>query len=132
MAAKNVIFLSSLFFPRLAKDSHKYNRNFATALRHSCSSSKSSNTPKEIVEWMGNYCPVFRVRSDAISVLDGPTQFFQRFTVGRHKSLSNIVIIELLLDLCETFSCSPISLHLNDGLPLRLCTWVQVIWKSSW
>jgi hypothetical protein len=81
MAARNVMFVSSLILPRLTRDSHKYNRNFVSAVRNGCSSFGSSNSAKEIVEWMRNYAPVFRVQSDAISVLREPAQFFQTFTV---------------------------------------------------
>lgn len=79
--ARNVVFMTTLFLPRVARDCYRCKRNFGTSFNNGYTTSISSNNPKEIIGWMRNYAPVFEVRSDAISVLSEPTDFYNTLTV---------------------------------------------------
>lgn len=92
--ARNVLFMGSLFLPRIGRDYQRCGRNFATVFRNDDSTTLSSKNSKEIINWMRNHAPVFEVQSDAISVLSEPSEFYGCLKVNIN-SLQYLAVIFL-------------------------------------
>jgi len=75
--------MSSLFLPRIARDYSCFKPKIVAAFCNGYSPNIQSNNPQEIVGWMRNYAPAFEVQSDAISVLNEPSEFYNTLRVRR-------------------------------------------------
>lgn len=80
------------FGPVLFSRSSKFCLWFSSKLQSSSSgiSNRSvfTQTPREVVKWMGEHAPVFPVNGNDISVLHEPNQFFDTLKV---RSLNDVI-----------------------------------------